>query len=268
MAAIELKTATADASPVIADDYIWFYDVSANELNRVKLSDVKVAMGLTGTNSGDETTTTAGALINGATAKTTPVDADYVGLMDSAASNILKKLSWANIKATLKTYFDSLTTTLTNKTLTSPVLTTPTLGTPSSGTLTNCSGLPQSGVTSLVTDLAAKQAKLWTVVLSAAATVSPTAADSGKYYRLSDSNPTFELPTTSLVVGETEFWLTLTGDPGPTGVVDAGTGKTVDSVLLGGNGSPDQTCAGIITFRLYHIKYVATNTWASDLLTA
>ncbi len=55
-----------------------------------------------------ETVTTTGALINGATAKTTPVDADFVGLMDSAASNILKKLSWANIKATLKAYFDTL----------------------------------------------------------------------------------------------------------------------------------------------------------------
>ena len=37
--------------------------------------------------------------------------------------------------------------TLTNKQLTSPVLTTPNLGTPSAGTLTNCSGLPLSGVT-------------------------------------------------------------------------------------------------------------------------
>ena len=63
---------------------------------------------LSGTNTGDETTTTIGTLINGATSKTTPVDADYIGLMDSAASNILKKLSWANIKATLKTYFDTL----------------------------------------------------------------------------------------------------------------------------------------------------------------
>lgn len=57
---------------------------------------------------GSETTTTLGALINGATAKTTPVDADMVALMDSAASNIVKKLSWANIKATAKTYFDTL----------------------------------------------------------------------------------------------------------------------------------------------------------------
>lgn len=65
-------------------------------------------LALSGTNTGNETTTTWGALINGATAKTTPVDADYMGLMDSAASNILKKVSWANIKATLKTYFDTL----------------------------------------------------------------------------------------------------------------------------------------------------------------
>mgnify|MGYP000947715228 CR=1 FL=1 len=57
---------------------------------------------VSGTNPGNETTTTVGNLINGATAKTTPVDADMIGLMDSGASNVLKKLSWANIKATLK----------------------------------------------------------------------------------------------------------------------------------------------------------------------
>jgi hypothetical protein len=49
-----------------------------------------------------------GSTIHGATAKTTPADADTVPLIDSAASNVLKKLSWANIKATLKTYFDAL----------------------------------------------------------------------------------------------------------------------------------------------------------------
>ena len=46
-------------------------------------------------------TTSLGAIINGATAKTTPVDADMLPLMDSAASNIVKKLSWANIKTAL-----------------------------------------------------------------------------------------------------------------------------------------------------------------------
>jgi hypothetical protein len=65
---------------------------------------------VSGTNTGDETTITLGSKINGASEKTTPIDADMVGLMDSNASNILKKLSWTNIKATLKTYFDSLYT--------------------------------------------------------------------------------------------------------------------------------------------------------------
>jgi hypothetical protein len=49
-----------------------------------------------------------GSSIHGSTAKTTPIDADTIPLIDSAASNVLKKVSWANIKATLKTYFDTL----------------------------------------------------------------------------------------------------------------------------------------------------------------
>jgi len=44
--------------------------------------------------------------IHAATSKVTPVDADEIPLADSAASWGLKKLTWANIKATLKTYFD------------------------------------------------------------------------------------------------------------------------------------------------------------------
>lgn len=58
--------------------------------------------------SSGDTLVSEGALINSATSKATPVDADMLGLMDSAASNILKKLSWLNLKATLKTYFDTL----------------------------------------------------------------------------------------------------------------------------------------------------------------
>jgi hypothetical protein len=49
-----------------------------------------------------------GAVIHAAAAKVTPVDADTMPLIDSAASNVLKKVTWANIKATLKTYFDTL----------------------------------------------------------------------------------------------------------------------------------------------------------------
>ncbi len=63
---------------------------------------------VSGTNTGDETVISIGGLVNGATEKTTPVDADMTVLTDSASSNTLKKLSWGNIKSTLKTYFDTI----------------------------------------------------------------------------------------------------------------------------------------------------------------
>lgn len=53
----------------------------------------------------------------GAATKATPVDADLIPLIDSAAGYTLKNLTWANLKATLKIYFDSVVTTLTNKTI-------------------------------------------------------------------------------------------------------------------------------------------------------
>ncbi len=45
--------------------------------------------------------------IHSADTKITPVDVDEFGLIDSEASNVLKKLTWSNLKATLKTYFDN-----------------------------------------------------------------------------------------------------------------------------------------------------------------
>ncbi len=49
-----------------------------------------------------------GSAINGVAAKKIPVDGDETALIDSAASNVLKKLTWVDIKDTLKTYFDTL----------------------------------------------------------------------------------------------------------------------------------------------------------------
>ena len=49
-----------------------------------------------------------GLLIAGADEKTTPVDADEVGLVDSMAASVIKRLTWANLRATLKAYFDTL----------------------------------------------------------------------------------------------------------------------------------------------------------------
>lgn len=56
----------------------------------------------------DVTATAWAPAVVAATAKTTPVDADNIAITDSAASNVIKKVTWANVKATLKTYFDTL----------------------------------------------------------------------------------------------------------------------------------------------------------------
>ena len=61
-----------------------------------------------------ETAATIGALINGATLKDTPVDADRFGYADSVAYPtpwVLKYFTWANLKAALKAYFDTLYST-------------------------------------------------------------------------------------------------------------------------------------------------------------
>jgi hypothetical protein len=47
------------------------------------------------------TATTWGSFINNLTSKTTPINADHIVLMDSANSNIAKKLSWSNLKDAL-----------------------------------------------------------------------------------------------------------------------------------------------------------------------
>jgi len=46
--------------------------------------------------------------VHSASSKTTPIDADELELLDSNNSYNVKKLTWANIKATLKTYFDTI----------------------------------------------------------------------------------------------------------------------------------------------------------------
>lgn len=50
------------------------------------------------------------SIIHGLTGKTTPADNDELPLIDSAAANVGVKLTWANAKAALKSYFDTLYT--------------------------------------------------------------------------------------------------------------------------------------------------------------
>jgi hypothetical protein len=66
----------------------------------------------TGTSSWEDAAAGVASEINAADAKTTPIDADLVGLVDSADEDVLKKLSWANIKATMLSYLQGVTSTL------------------------------------------------------------------------------------------------------------------------------------------------------------
>lgn len=144
---------------------------------------------LSGTNTGDQTTITGNAgtatalqtarTIDGqsfdgtanitviapgtvaATAKTTPVDADVMPLADSAASNVLKKVTWANIKATLKTYFDAIYSTLASPTFT---------GTPAAPTATRGTTTTQIATTAFARTPSVQ-------AVTSAATVTPTFAD-------------------------------------------------------------------------------------------
>jgi len=82
---------------------------------------------------------TAAADIHALALKATPVDADELPLLDSAATFALKRLTWANLKATLETWLNSLTATWSNKTLVAPAL-----GTPSALVGTNITGTAAS----------------------------------------------------------------------------------------------------------------------------
>jgi len=60
---------------------------------------------LSGTNTGNESTSTIGVLINGSTSTTTPADTDRFAF---SSTSILRYITWSNIKSSLKTYFDTV----------------------------------------------------------------------------------------------------------------------------------------------------------------
>jgi hypothetical protein len=157
-----------------------------------------------------------------ATSKTTPVDADELPLADSAASFALKKLTWANLKATVKAYYDSVTSTLTNKDLTSGTNTFPTFNqntTGSAATLTTArtiGGVSFNGSANIVPGTAtptASQTATWdananmaanaftpnaTSVTTAAGTTTLTIASTQVQILTGSSTQTVKLPTTSV----------------------------------------------------------------------
>jgi hypothetical protein len=93
---VTVKTAAGTGVMVPQNAYMWLY---VDGVNVVNVSDGDVAK-----------------VIHAAASKATPVDADELALVNSAASNTIAKLTWASLKATLKTYFDTLYGKITSST--------------------------------------------------------------------------------------------------------------------------------------------------------
>jgi hypothetical protein len=70
------------------------------------------------------TVTTVGAAIHAATAKTTLADNDTLPLTDSAAANVMKKITWANLRLFLKAVAADVYAAVSNKFLTTDMIET------------------------------------------------------------------------------------------------------------------------------------------------
>jgi hypothetical protein len=145
-----------------------------------------------------------GAFVAAQTAKTTPVDADVFPGSDSAASNVAKKFTWANIKATLKTYFDSLTTTITNKRITPRVLGTTSSATPTINT-DNCDiyqlTAQTANITSFTTNLTGTPTEGDGLIIEITGTAARTIAWGASFEASTVALPTTTVTTAKLTVG-------------------------------------------------------------------
>jgi hypothetical protein len=113
--------------------------------------------------------------IHAATSKTTPVDNDELALIDSAASNVLKRLLWSNLKAAIKSYYDSVTATLTNKRITPRTGSTTSSATPTINTdnvdmyLLTAQAVDITSFTTNLSGTPTEGQKLWIVIVGTSA---------------------------------------------------------------------------------------------------
>jgi hypothetical protein len=115
--------------------YIDLTTFQAHPAYQITSGDITNLNNLSGTNSGNETSSSISIINHGATAKTTPVDADEIVGQDSENSWSLSRITWTSIKAFLKTYFDGLySPILTNYSLINSITATDTTNWGAEGT--------------------------------------------------------------------------------------------------------------------------------------
>jgi hypothetical protein len=119
ISSIIFAAGTVTAPPVaIAESVTGFYASGTHEIG-VSINGVAIGKFTSSGITMDATnlTNTIAPQTNTATSKPTPVDADELPLADSAATFGLKKLTWANVKATLATWLNSGTIPVSATTL-------------------------------------------------------------------------------------------------------------------------------------------------------
>lgn len=110
----------------------------------------------------------------------------------------------------------------------------------------------------------------WTVVENSDSIVTPTAADSGKYYRLTHPSPEFQLPYVDVVAGKTHFFITFAGSSGPGGDVATVDDEATIDYQLNDGGSMSFMAANVVgnlaNFTLYEVRFLGSQKWASNLI--
>ena len=84
--------------------------MTSNGLGGYQVSTASNARGYLNVEDGADVTdsTNVASVINGVPAETIVADGDKMGFVDISLSSVLRNITWANVKATLKTYFDTL----------------------------------------------------------------------------------------------------------------------------------------------------------------